>query len=88
MTRRLSVDLDRVIGNEGLRTMGVFLRESFVRMSQIVVNGSRLFGSGCQQSQIRSYVEWNGIETGQVIDSSFHYHAIASMCVAISDQIF
>ena len=47
------------MGKEGLRTMGVFLRESLFMISQMVENGSLHCGLGCQQSQTRSYVTWN-----------------------------
>ena len=52
--RRSSLDRERVVGTDGERAMGVFLRETLESMSHIVENGIRFFASSCQQSQIRS----------------------------------
>lgn len=45
-----SVDFERDMGNEGLRVMGVFLRDIFPRASWMVLKGNLLLGVGCQQS--------------------------------------
>ncbi len=45
-----SDERERFVGKEGLRAMGVFLRDSLTRASLIVVNGNLLLGSGCMQS--------------------------------------
>ena len=58
--RRSSLERDRAVGTEGEREIGVFLRDTLVRMSQMVENGIRFLGTSCQQSQIRS---WEGRET-------------------------
>ena len=41
----VSDDRDRFVGKDGLREIGVFLRDSFTSASLMVVNGNLLFGS-------------------------------------------
>ncbi len=50
----VSEERERLVGKEGLREMGVFLRESLINASLMVVNGNLIFGSGCMQSSSRS----------------------------------
>lgn len=45
------------MGKEGLREIGVFLRESLMSTSLMVLNGRRLRGSWCQHSSTRSWKE-------------------------------
>ena len=45
---RLSDEREREMGKEGLREIGVFLRESLMSTSLMVLNGSLCRGSWCQ----------------------------------------
>ena len=45
---RVSVEREREMGKEGLREIGVFLRESLISTSLMVLNGSLWRGSWCQ----------------------------------------
>lgn len=65
--RRSSLERDRVVGTDGERAIGVFLRETFERMSHIAENGIRFLASSCQQSQISSWVEGGGVSVVNVV---------------------
>ena len=54
---RLSDEREREMGKEGLREIGVFLQESLMSTSLIVLNGSLFLGSCCQHSRTRSWRE-------------------------------
>ena len=70
-----SVDLDSEIGKDGLRAIGVFLRESFIKISLIVEKGNLFLESKCQQSHTRSYIQTCIYGEDNIIDNESHVNS-------------
>ncbi len=73
----VSDDREKLVGKEGLRAIGVFLRDSLTSASLMVVKGNLLLASGCMQSSSKSCTtQVNTVNIVCIDNTSMHSHAV------------